>query len=97
MAKIPVQFRLNGTDRAAFVDAPETLLNMLRRSLGDFAPKYGCGQGACGVCTVLIPCLSTRLTVNGIQAKGQSFPRVREGRPFSTSALAFCESWTEAR
>ena len=54
MAKIPVQFRLNGSDRAAFVDAPETLLNTLRRGLGDFAPKYGCGQGSCGVCTVLV-------------------------------------------
>jgi carbon-monoxide dehydrogenase small subunit len=54
MAKIPVQFRLNGSDRAAFVDAPETLLNTLRRGLGDFSPKYGCGQGTCGVCSVLV-------------------------------------------
>jgi aerobic carbon-monoxide dehydrogenase small subunit len=54
MAKTPIQFRLNGTDRAAFADGPENLLNTLRRSLGDFAPKYGCGQGTCGVCTVLI-------------------------------------------
>lgn len=54
MAKIPVQFKLNGSDRAAFVDAPETLLNTLRRGLGDFSPKYGCGQGTCGVCTVLV-------------------------------------------
>ncbi|KRE05874.1 ferredoxin [Bosea sp. Root381] len=54
MAKTPVQFRLNGSDRAAFVDAPETLLNTLRRGLGEFAPKYGCGQGTCGVCTVLV-------------------------------------------
>ncbi|KUL96430.1 ferredoxin [Bosea sp. WAO] len=54
MAKIPVQFRLNGSDRAAFVDAQETLLNTLRRGLGDFSPKYGCGQGTCGVCSVLV-------------------------------------------
>jgi aerobic carbon-monoxide dehydrogenase small subunit len=52
--KTPIQFRLNGTDRAAFVDAGDNLLNTLRRSLGDFAPKYGCGQGTCGVCTVMI-------------------------------------------
>jgi hypothetical protein len=50
-----------------------------------------------GVCTVLIPAASTRLTVNGVQAAGRSWPREREGRPFSTSALAFSESWTEAR
>ncbi len=50
-----------------------------------------------GVNTVLIPCASTRLTLNGAEAAGRNWPRVREGRPFSTSALAFSESWTEAR
>jgi hypothetical protein len=48
-----------------------------------------------GVCTILIPALGTRLTLNGAQAAGRSWPREREGRPFSTSALAFSESWTE--
>ena len=50
-----------------------------------------------GVCTVLIPALGTRLTRNGVQAAGSSWPREREGRPFSTSALAFSESWTDLR
>jgi hypothetical protein len=50
-----------------------------------------------GVCTVLIPALGARLTVNGTQASGQPWPREREGRPFSTCALAFSESWTEPR
>jgi hypothetical protein len=50
-----------------------------------------------GVCTVLIPALGARLTLNGKQAAGQPWPREREGRPFSTCALAFSESWTAAR
>jgi len=50
-----------------------------------------------GVCTLLIPALGARLTVNGAQAVGQAWPREREGRPFSTCALAFSESWIEAR
>jgi hypothetical protein len=50
-----------------------------------------------GVCTVLVPALSARLTVNGEQAAGQPWKREREGRPFSTCALAFSESWTEMR
>jgi aerobic carbon-monoxide dehydrogenase small subunit len=54
MAKIPIQFRLNGSDRAAFTDAADNLLTVLRRGLNEFAPKYGCGQGTCGVCTVLV-------------------------------------------
>jgi len=47
-----------------------------------------------GVCTVLIPALGARLTRNGVQAVGQPWKREREGRPFSTCALAFSESWT---
>jgi len=50
-----------------------------------------------GVCTLLIPALGARLTRNGSEAAGRPWPRDREGRPFSTCALAFSESWTEAR
>jgi hypothetical protein len=50
-----------------------------------------------GVCTILIPALGARLTRNGVQATGNPWPREREGLPFSTCALAFSESWTEAR
>jgi len=50
-----------------------------------------------GVCTVLIPALGARLTVDGGEAAGRPWPRERENRPFSTCALAFSESWTEAR
>ena len=50
-----------------------------------------------GVCTLLVPALGARLTRNGVEAKGRPWPREREGRPFSTCALAFSETWTEAR
>jgi hypothetical protein len=36
-----------------------------------------------GVCTILMPALGARLTVNGRQASGQAWPREREGRPFT--------------
>jgi carbon-monoxide dehydrogenase small subunit len=54
MSKRPVQFKLNGAEKAVFADGAEPLLTVLRRGLSEFAPKYGCGQGTCGVCTVLI-------------------------------------------
>ena len=50
-----------------------------------------------GVCTVLVPALGTQLTLNGKQAAGKSWKRERETIPFSTSALAFSESWTSKR
>jgi hypothetical protein len=50
-----------------------------------------------GVCTVLIPALGARLTMDGREAAGRAWPSEREGRPFSTCALAFSESWTAPR
>jgi len=52
--KTPVQFRCNGSPAAVFVDGGESLLTTLRERIGDHAPKFGCGQGTCGTCTVLI-------------------------------------------
>lgn len=54
MAKKPIQFRHNSREQAIFVEEGANLLDTLRRGVGDLAPKYGCGQGTCGVCTVLI-------------------------------------------
>ena len=54
-------------------------------------------EKAYGVCTVLVPALGARLIHNGVEALGQPWATEREGRPFSTCALAFSESWTEKR
>jgi carbon-monoxide dehydrogenase small subunit len=54
MARKPVEFNLNGTEKAVFVTDGQNLLDVLRRGVGDLTPKFGCGQGTCGTCTVLI-------------------------------------------
>lgn len=71
MAKTPVEFTHNGEPEAVFVDDGQNLLDVLRRSVGDLTPKYGCGQGTCGACTVLLDgapvlaCLTLAVTVAG--------------------------------
>ena len=50
-----------------------------------------------GLSTVLVPALGARLSCNDVEAAGRPWPVEREGRPFSTCALAFSESWTETR
>ncbi len=78
MSKTPVQFRLNGSDAAAFAEGGENLLDLLRRRIGDLSPKYGCGQGTCGTCTVLVDgephlsCLTLAETVNGREVRTTS-------------------------
>jgi hypothetical protein len=50
-----------------------------------------------GLCTVFVPALESSFSINGTKASGKAWPRMREGRPFSTCSLAFSESWTEAQ
>ncbi|MCU0983695.1 MAG: (2Fe-2S)-binding protein [Acetobacteraceae bacterium] len=72
MAKKPVTFTLNGAERAAFADDGQNLLDLLRRGVGDLTPKYGCAQGGCGACTVLIdgaPHLSCLVLAEAVQGR----------------------------
>ena len=50
--KVPVQFTLNGDEKAEFVESGATLLKALRDKIGDTSPKGGCHQGTCGACSV---------------------------------------------
>ena len=54
MAKTALQFRHNDHEVAVFVEGGDSLLVALRDGVGDHSPKFGCGQGGCGACTVLI-------------------------------------------
>ena len=71
MSKTALQFRHNGRDVAVFVDGGVNLLATLRDLVGDMTPKFGCGQGGCGACTVLIDgdahlaCLTLAESVEG--------------------------------
>jgi carbon-monoxide dehydrogenase small subunit len=71
MSKTPVQFRHNGSDVAVFVDGGANLLSAIRDGVGDTSPKFGCGQGTCGACMVLLDgeprlsCLTLAETANG--------------------------------
>ena len=48
------ELNVNGTRRRIDVDAGRTLLSVLREDLDLTGTKYGCGEGQCAACTVLI-------------------------------------------
>jgi aerobic-type carbon monoxide dehydrogenase small subunit (CoxS/CutS family) len=52
MAKI--QFQINGSSYSVDADAEASLLSVLREQLDLTGTRYGCGEGQCGACTVLI-------------------------------------------
>jgi carbon-monoxide dehydrogenase small subunit len=49
-----IHFRLNDKPVSLRVDGDRMLLWVLRTDLGITGPKYGCGEGICGACTVLV-------------------------------------------
>ena len=83
MAKIPIEFILNGEERAEFVEGGAPLISLLREKVGVMSPKVGCFQGSCGACTVLVngqpqlACLTLAETCQGksIETVGASAPR----------------------
>ena len=45
---------VNGASRNCSADAERSLLSVLRDDLALTGTKYGCGEGQCGACTVLV-------------------------------------------
>ena len=54
MKKCHITFQLNGMTTEVLVNPNQTLVRMLREDLGLTGTKYGCGEGDCGACTVLL-------------------------------------------
>jgi len=83
-----LSFTLNGKKTEALIDTSQTLLWVLRNHFGLTGTKYGCGNGFCGACTVLIdnePVRSCQVpvsdvagknvvTIEGLEKKGKLHP-----------------------
>lgn len=83
-----VELQVNGTKRRAEVDSQRSLLSVLRDELDLTGAKYGCGQGQCGACTVLVdgravrscvtPAISVAgkpiTTIEGLEQNGRLHP-----------------------
>ena len=79
---------VNGTRRVVDVDPARTLLSVLREELAITGTKYGCGEGQCGACTVLLGDRAVRscmtpvaratgapiTTIEGIERDGRLHP-----------------------
>lgn len=65
---IVTQLRVNGVGVKVNADAERSLLSVLRDDLELTGAKYGCGEGQCGACTVLIDGVPRRSCVTAVGA-----------------------------
>ena len=71
-ARAPLQLVVNGRAESLAVPRDAPLLNILRNDLGLNGPKYGCGLGECGACTVLVDGIEARacvIPVGGVEGR----------------------------
>jgi aerobic-type carbon monoxide dehydrogenase small subunit (CoxS/CutS family) len=67
-----IQFIVNGKAQRVSTDARRTLLDVLREDLGLTGTKYGCGEGQCRACTVLLdgkPVQSCQTTIDEVEGR----------------------------
>lgn len=83
-----LRFKLNGKAVSLETDPSRALLWVLRHDLGLTGAKYGCGEGLCGACTVLVDRKAVRscsiavkdvagkevTTIEGLEKSGQLHP-----------------------
>jgi carbon-monoxide dehydrogenase small subunit len=83
-----IRLRVNGEEHDVVVSPNETLVEVLRERLELTGTKMGCGEGACGTCTVLLDgkpvrsCLTLAvevqdkdiLTIEGLAEGGELHP-----------------------
>ena len=51
---VTIRLSVNGKARSVDTEPERPLLEVLREDLGLTGTKYGCGEGQCGACTVLV-------------------------------------------
>ncbi len=100
----PLQIKVNGRVWKLSAEPRRTLLSILRLDLGLTGTKYGCGEGQCGACTVLLdgePVHACQLsveeighrevtTVEGLASEGNLNPVQRAFAEIGAFQCGFC-------
>jgi aerobic-type carbon monoxide dehydrogenase small subunit (CoxS/CutS family) len=97
---------INGTKHRIAAPPDETLLSVLRNRLNLTGTKYGCGEGECGACTVLLDGKAVRscqtsvanaaaahiTTIEGLEQHGQLSPVQQAFLDESAFQCGYCTS-----
>jgi nicotinate dehydrogenase subunit A len=74
-----INIKVNGVSHSVSAEPDTPLLYVLRNDLGLNGPKFGCGLGQCGCCTVLLDGEPTRSCVTPISDVGTEEVTTIEG------------------
>jgi len=101
-----IHFKLNGQPNSLALDRERMLLWVLRTDFGLTGTKYGCGEGYCGACTVLVNNEAVRscqfpvedtdgkeiLTIEGLAKDGTLHPLQKAFAENGAFQCGFCTS-----
>ena len=100
-----VTLKVNGKTHTVDVDSATPLLYVLRNDIGVRGPRFGCGLGQCGSCTVIINGVATRscitpvssvksevTTLDGISKDGKLHPVQQAWIDEQVPQCGFCQN-----
>lgn len=91
-----IRLTVNGKPYTVDTDPQTSLLSVLREHLDLTGSKYGCGEGQCGACTVLIDGKAQRSCVTKVGAVSQKQITTIEGLASGDQLLPVQEAFLEA-
>ncbi|MGA2839886.1 MAG: (2Fe-2S)-binding protein [Steroidobacteraceae bacterium] len=104
--KRPISFELNGRRVTLNTDDGRTVLWVLRTDFALTGTKYGCGEGVCGACTVIVDGKAVRsclihlkdierqrvLTIEGLAHNGELHPLQQAFLEHGAFQCGYCTS-----
>ena len=100
-----ITLRVNGSPHTLDIEPSTPLLYILRNDLGLQGPRFGCGLGQCGACSVIIngaavrscitPCSTVRgeiTTLEGLAKEGTLHPVQRAWIDEQVPQCGFCQN-----
>ena len=93
---LDLKLQINGKETAVGTEIGRSLLEVLREDLKLTGTKYGCGEGACGACTVLVDGQPTfSCTTPAAEANGKKIATIEglaDGEKLHPVQQAFCDA-----